>query len=67
VTVPIRGQWEQQLNAFNIERYGIGLKAESFSAETFESALRHEAPPAAEIREWVAAGRHRLEAAVLGK
>lgn len=62
--VPIRGQWEQQLNGFLVEHFGIGQSAMNFSRETFERAARHEAPPSEQVRDWVSRGREILEAAL---
>ena len=45
--------------------FGIGAAADSFSADTFEKALRHETPPSAEVRDWVSNGRERLEDALI--
>lgn len=64
--VPIRGQWEQEINAYLIEHFGIGLTADDFSAAAFEKALRHETPPSEELRDWVLQGRPSLEKALLG-
>lgn len=66
VTVPIKGQAEQQMNAFLFEKYGIGISATEFSCETFERAMHHDTPPAEDIRTWVARGRECLERELRG-
>ncbi|MCX7019790.1 MAG: hypothetical protein NTY46_12545 [Candidatus Sumerlaeota bacterium] len=60
VVAPIGGQWEQQINAWIVEHYGIGLRAGSFSVSTFEAAMRHDAPPPGHLREWLMRGRSML-------
>ncbi len=67
VVVPIRGQAEQQMNAFLIARHGIGLSAPDFSAGTFDLALGHGKPPAPDVCNWVALGRETLEKALVGE
>lgn len=65
VVAPIRGQWEQQINAGLVEEFGIGLAAPDFSLQTFEAALRHDKAPSEEVRDWVAHGRETLENALI--
>jgi uncharacterized protein (TIGR00661 family) len=64
VIVPIEGQWEQQINAYLIERFRVGLTSGDFSIETFNAAIRHEQPPAKDVYDWVLQGRQRLEHAL---
>lgn len=65
VVAPIRGQWEQQINAGLVEEFGIGLAAPDFSLQTFERALRHDKAPSEEVRDWVLHGRDILENALI--
>lgn len=61
LVVPIRGQWEQQINGFLVTKFSIGQTASDFSRATFEAAIRHETAPAENVRNWVLHGRETLE------
>lgn len=65
LVIPIKGQWEQCINAEVIRENHIGETASLLSSKLIEQSLEKEQLPSPEIQEWIAGGRAVLTEALV--